>query len=146
MLYCSWDMACDRCNYFSFWAIFYPFTPLRAPLQKKKKTTGDSIILHKRTKIMTIGYTVPEIWHVTDVIIFHYGLFFVLLPPPFPPPYNSQKNENFKKKKKKMPADIIILHKCTKTHDHKLYYSSDMVHDECNCSFSFWANLFPFTP
>ena len=28
MLYCSWDMACDRCNcYFSFWAIFCPFTP-----------------------------------------------------------------------------------------------------------------------
>ena len=29
MLYCSWDMARDRCNcYFSFWAIFCPFTPL----------------------------------------------------------------------------------------------------------------------
>ena len=26
-LYCSWDMVCDRCNYFSFWAIFCPFTP-----------------------------------------------------------------------------------------------------------------------
>ena len=29
MLYCSWDMARDGCNcYFSFWAIFCPFTPL----------------------------------------------------------------------------------------------------------------------
>ena len=28
MLYFSWDMARDRCNcYFSFWAIFCPFTP-----------------------------------------------------------------------------------------------------------------------
>ena len=28
MLYCSWDMACDRCSfYFSFWAIFCTFTP-----------------------------------------------------------------------------------------------------------------------
>ena len=27
--------------------------------------------------IMIIGYNVPEIWHVTDVIvIFHLGLFF----------------------------------------------------------------------
>ena len=26
MLYCSWDMARDGCNYFSFWAIFCPFT------------------------------------------------------------------------------------------------------------------------
>ena len=29
-LYCSWDKVCDRCNYFSFWAIFCPFTPLTA--------------------------------------------------------------------------------------------------------------------
>ena len=50
---------------------------------------------------MIIGYTVPEIWHVTDVIvIFHFGLFFALLPP------NSRK-----KKIKKTPGDIIILQK-----------------------------------
>ena len=31
MLYCSWDIARDGCNfYFLFWAIFYPFTPLPA--------------------------------------------------------------------------------------------------------------------
>ena len=30
-LYCFWDMARDRCNcYFSFWAIFCPFTLLKA--------------------------------------------------------------------------------------------------------------------
>ena len=41
---------------------------------------------------MIIGYTVPEIWHVTDVIvIFHFGLYFSLLPP------NSAKNEDLKK-------------------------------------------------
>ena len=29
MLYCSWDIMCDRCNYYSsFWAIFLPFYPL----------------------------------------------------------------------------------------------------------------------
>ena len=29
---------------------------------------------------MIIGYTVPEIWHVIDVIvIFHFGLLFALL-------------------------------------------------------------------
>ena len=38
MLYCSWDMAHDRCNcYFSFWAIFCPFTPLTAQKTKIKK-------------------------------------------------------------------------------------------------------------
>ena len=30
ILHCSWDMVRDRCNYFSFWAIFSPFTPLTA--------------------------------------------------------------------------------------------------------------------
>ena len=54
-------------------------------------------------------------------------------------PLNSPKNQNFKKKKRKMPGDIIILHKCTKNHDHMQYCSWDMVHDRCNCYFSFWA-------
>ena len=80
-------MAHDRCNcYFSFWAIFCPFTLLTCP-----------------------------------------------------------KNKNFKKMKK-LPGDIIILHKCTKNHDHMLYCSWDMVHDKSNCYFSFWAIFCPFTP
>ena len=40
---------------------------------------------------MIICYTVPEIWHVKDVIIFHFGLFSTLLPS------TSLKNEDFKK-------------------------------------------------
>ena len=27
MLYCSWDMASDECNYLLFWAFICPFTP-----------------------------------------------------------------------------------------------------------------------
>ena len=51
MLYCSWDMVCNRCNCcFSFWAAFYPFTPLTAQemktSQKWRKAPGDIIILH----------------------------------------------------------------------------------------------------
>ena len=58
---------------------------------------------------MIIGYTVPEIWHVTDVIIiFHFGLFW-----PFDLP-NTRKNENFKEMKK-TPGDII-LHNCIKSY------------------------------
>ena len=26
-IYCFWDMARDRCDHFSFWAILFPFTP-----------------------------------------------------------------------------------------------------------------------
>ena len=44
----------DRCNYFPFWAIFYPFTPLPAQnikiLKKMKKVPRDIIILHMCAK------------------------------------------------------------------------------------------------
>ena len=55
MLYCSLDMARNRFNYFSFWAIFYPFISLAAQKikikkKKTKKTPGDIIILHIYTK------------------------------------------------------------------------------------------------
>ena len=44
MVYCSLDMVRDRCNcYLSFWAIFCPFTPLKAKknqdFYKMKKNT-----------------------------------------------------------------------------------------------------------
>ena len=51
ILYCSWDMACDTCDfYFSFYAIFCILTPLTAQkikISKKwKKMPGNIIILH----------------------------------------------------------------------------------------------------
>ena len=82
---------------------------------------------------------VPEIWCMTDVIVItHLGLFFALLPP------NSQKYQNFEKMKK--TQGDIILHMCTKNYDQMMYGSWDMVHDRCNCYFSFWAIFCPFTP
>ena len=85
MLHSSLDMVRNRFNYFSFWAItFCPFTSVTArkiKIKKKmKKTPGDIIILHKGTKNHGLCYAVPEICHVTDVIvIFHFGLFFAAL-------------------------------------------------------------------
>ena len=117
MLYCFWDTVCDRHKYyFSFWAIFWSFTPLTAlPMKISKKwKTGLQISSFYTSvpKIMIICYTVPEIWHVSDVIvIFILGNFL-----PFYPS-NIQKNQNFKKGKKKTPGAIIILHKCTKNYN-----------------------------
>ena len=54
-------------------------------------------------------------------------------------------NVNFTKMKE-TPGDIIILHKCTKNHDHMLYCSWDMARDGCTCYFSFWAIFCPFAP
>ena len=86
-------MAHDRCNYFSYWAIFCPFSPLTAQeikIKKKimNKIPGDFVIYTEilpfytvAPKIMIIYSTVLEIWHMTDVIVIsHFGLFFALLP------------------------------------------------------------------
>ena len=96
MMYDSWDMVRDRCNYFSFWAIFCHFTPLTAwkiKIKKKwKKLLEISLFCICVPKIMSKWYTVPEIWCVTDVIVISpFGLFF-----PFYPP-KSPKNQNFEK-------------------------------------------------
>ena len=81
----SWDIEHDRQNFLSFWTIFCPFTPLTTQkikiLKKWKKHLEISSFYTSVPKIMIICYTVPEIWHVTDVIIFHFRSFFVLLPP-----------------------------------------------------------------
>ena len=70
-----------------------------------KKTPGN-IILHMYTnQNHDHSYTIPEIWHVTNVIvIFHFRLFFALLPP------NSPENQNFKK--------------MNKTHGYSSFYTS----------------------
>ena len=112
-------------------------------IKKWKNTLEISSFYRCVPKIMITGFIVPEIWHVTDVIIFQFGQFFALLPP------NSPKNKNFKKMKK-TPGYLhftgIILHKCTKNYDYRLYYSWDTAHDECNCYFSFRAIFCQFTP
>ena len=46
---------------------------------------------------------------------------------------------------KKIPGDIIILHYCTKKHDHMLYSSWDKACDGCNLFFTLGYFL-PFYP
>ena len=81
---------------------------------------------------------VPQIWSAIDRIFCHFGQYFAHLPPKNP------KNQNFEKMKK-LPGDIVILQKCTKNHDHMLYYSWDMVHDGCNLFFIL-GHFLPFYP
>ena len=110
MLYCSWDVVCDGCNYFSFWAIFC-FTPLtdrKIKISRKWKNNPEILSFYTSVpKIIIICYTVLETWRVIDaIVVFHFGLLFTLLPP------NSPKNKNEKKWKKKL-RDITNLHNCT---------------------------------
>ena len=127
ILYCSWDMTHYRCNcYFSFWAIFCPFTPSlpeKWKFQKKmKKRPGDIIILHKCTK--NHHHMLCWSWDmVCDRCNCYFSFWaFFALPP------NSPKNKNFKKMKK-TPKDIIILHMCTINYCHIMYGSWDMTHN-----------------
>ena len=85
MMYDSWDMKCERQNFLSFLAIFCPFTPLTTQklkiFKKWKKQLEIPSFYTSVPKILIISYTVPEIWRLTDVIIFQFGSFFALLPP-----------------------------------------------------------------
>ena len=74
MLYCSLDMACNECN---------RYNPKNQNFKKKFKKIRPEISSFDKSlpKIMTICYTVSEIWYVMDVIILHFGPFFVILPP-----------------------------------------------------------------
>ena len=69
-------MTHDGCNYyFSFWAIFALLPP---PNSRKNEISS---FYTSVSKIVFISYTVPEIWHVMDVIVvFHFGQFFAPLP------------------------------------------------------------------
>ena len=84
-------------------------------------------------------YDSCEIWSAPDRIVLRSKAIFCHFTP-----ITAQKMKI--KKKEKKPWDIIILNKCTKNHDDRLYCFWDMVHERCNCYFSFWAILFPFNP
>ena len=107
MLYRSWDIVCDGCNcYFSFWAIFCPFTSLTAWKRKisKKWKNKNKKNKKKTEKNTTASTTITwRYYHFTQVyqkswsyatlflsnmlcvmgviIIFQFELFFALLPP-----------------------------------------------------------------
>ena len=115
---------CEGCNcYFSFWAIFCPFTPLTARKTKiEKKMPGDIIILHKCTKNHDhMLYCSLDM--ARDRCNCHFCLSFAFLPipPPRPPPPNSPQKTRFLKNEKKTHEDIIILHMCTKNYHQMMY-------------------------
>ena len=107
MLYCSWDMVCDGYNCcFSFWAIFWSFTPLTARKMKiskqYKKTPVDIIILHKcsRNQDHMRYYS----WDIVCDRCNCYFLIWVIFCPftsPSPPPQTIPKMKIWKKWKKK---------------------------------------------
>ena len=88
-MYGIWDMEHDRYIFFSFWAIFCPFTPLTTQKVKILKKNLEISFYTSVPKNMIICYTVSEIWCMMNGIIFHFGPFFL----PFYHP-NSPKIQN----------------------------------------------------
>ena len=71
---------------FHFGQFFFPFAPLTAQKMIISKKCKQHLIISSFytivSKFMITGYTVPDIWHMTDVIVvFHFWQFFALLPP-----------------------------------------------------------------
>ena len=84
MFYCSWHMS-DVIVIFhfgQFLALWYPLpnSSKNENFTKIKKQLEVSSFNTSVPKIMIICFIVPEIWHLTDVIVsFHFGLFFAIL-------------------------------------------------------------------
>ena len=87
MRYSSWDTKNEKMNISK---------KLKQPLEIPSFYTV-------APKIMTIAYTVPEIWDVTDVIvIFHFGLIL-----PFYPPKNIWRYHHFTQVYQKLWLDEV---------------------------------------
>ena len=133
-------MECDRQNVLSLWTVFCPFTPIWTHKIKIWKNEKNTLRYYHFTNVY-------HKWQSYDIWFFRYRVHqtkcFVILEH-FVPFYlpNNLKNQNFEKLKK-TPGDIIILHKCTKNHDHMLYCSLNITRNGCNY-FSLWAIFCPF--
>ena len=137
MRYNSWDREWDRQNYLSFWAIFWPFTPLtiqKIKIFKKWKKHQMWSFYTCIPEIMIIWCMFPEIWSVTDIIFCHFGRFFCTLA--ILTTWIIQFFKKWKKKKKKPPGDSTILPLCNTNYYHMMYGLWDMEHNF----------FYPFTP
>ena len=114
MIYGSWDMECEGQNCFVILDHFLPLYPSKKPknqnFEKMKKAPGDIIILY----ICTINdnhmmHGSRDIEHDRQNFLSFWNIIL-----PFYP-----KKSKFCKTEKKN-GDIIILHECTKNHDHML--------------------------
>ena len=136
--YDAWFLRYEaqQTNFFVILSHFCPFTTITTQtikiLKNWKKRLDISSFYTGVPKIMIIGNTVPDTWHMMDCYFSFWAIFC-------PSTTLTAQKIKILKKMTKIPGDIIILHNCTKNHDHMLYCSWDMTHDRCNCYFSFCA-------
>ena len=88
IMFSPWDMEHDRQNIWSLWTIFCPLTSLttwKIKILNKRKKPLEISFYTSVAKIVIIWYTVPEIWHVKDVVCFSFwAIFCSFTSPPSP--------------------------------------------------------------
>ena len=119
-----------------FLPFYNPNNPKKQNFEKKNNWRCHFIHVYHKWQLYYVWFLTYRAWQTDFFIILDQFCPFTIL-----------KTQKIKilKKWKKTPGDIIILHKCTKNHDHMLYCSWDITHDRCNCYFSIWAFFPPFT-
>ena len=136
---CYPDMECDRknCHFRQFFALLPHYWPRKLKFRKNVKKPCIYVL-----SFYTCVYTKNQdhmmygSWDMKcnrQNFLSSWAIFC-----PFTPlTAGKMKYQKWKKR----PGDIIILHKCTKTHDHRLYLhcSWDMAGAGCNCCFSLWV-------
>ena len=87
MLYCSWDMECNRQNFLSFWTAFCPFTsykPRKSKFWKNEKSTWRYYhfinVYHKWQSYDKWFQKYGVQWTESFVILNHFLPFYPLLP------------------------------------------------------------------
>ena len=120
MMYGSWDINWIFGHFVLFFALLPSNKMKNQNFEKLKKTPGDIIILHMST--INENYMMCGSWDMEcdRQIFFSFWTIFWL----FYTPITTQRIKILKNWKK-TPGSIIILHNCTKNHDHMLYCSWD---------------------
>ena len=134
--------ATDRifCHSEPFFALLPHYRPRKLKFWKNEQQTWRCYHFtnHKWQQSYGVWFLRYEAWR-TDKIFCHFGLFFCHFTP-----LTTWKIKILKKWKKLLELLAIILHKCTKNHDHMLLLFLRLS-DACNCYFSFGI-FFPFYP
>ena len=136
MIYGSWDTKWDKQNIFSFWAIFFSFSPptiQKMKISRLKKASGDIIILH--TCAINDNHMMYFSWD-TGHNRHNFLSFWTIFCPRKSKIFEQIKNTS---------EDIIILQMHTINHSHLIYGFWDM---KCNRQnfLSFWTIFSSFTP
>ena len=115
-------------NFGSFLPFYLPKKPTIQNFEMKE--LARDIILHMCTKNHNhMRYSFWDTESEGQIFFVILGHCFFLLPAPPPPPPTQQPRKSKLWKNEKASGDVIILHMCTKNHNHMMYVFWDM---ECN--------------